>query len=1392
MYYLILGKDAAFIRNLFYASLLFISMPSFGQGNGTLACNDLVQVSLDADCEAQILPDMILEGSYKPYSQFSVAISGVVGDVVVQPGYHTVTVTSSITGNSCWGNISVEDKLPPTITSCPCALDNQDPKCHFLCSDLEGIKDGSIQAPTPTVVEGCGIYHTLKSDVITDNGCSGKIMTRTYKYVDQYGNMSPSCKVYYYLAPLKISDVTPPTVSVKMPCSSGVSMQEIYDYFEPLIGAEQALIKAYPTVNNAIIDNQGACNIIATKTDSKNLVCGIGCPNSFKMVRTWSVIDWCSNQDREYVQIISTKDTEKPTIQGPDFTKSVNPWNCEADFVFPAPSILHDNCDANVTYNIYGPIGVSIIYDPIKKEYRATNVPKGKHNFFYTATDCCGNIGVDTVKVTILDQSAPVAISKEFVVLSLTKESGNDGVAKLFPQSIDNGSHDGCTKVHLEVRREGGDCGHIGNNTYNNDGHPNDDIDDPDGGNYVKFCCADLTDISADGVPYGRVKVWLRVWDDGDMDGKYGSAGDNYNETWSWVRVEDKLTPTIECPKDITIECYEDYDNLDLTGRAIANYTCSIGNVQYEDIKINLNSCGFGNVTRKWFLANNPSNFCTQKITVRAHTYFNPNTIVWPKDETTDCKSIHSYQVTWTDANCSLLGVSVTTDTFQFVENVCLKILNKYTVVDWCVYEPNSPNTGGIWSHTQVVKVRDEKAPVISCRDTMVIASDPSDSDNDGITCEHKGLMLTNSAADEGDCSSKWLRWQVFVDLWSDGISEYEFTSYVPSSDNTFNDTNNNGVPDIYLAPTNSNQQVKITIPIDIPGSMSNHKVTWKVTDGCGNHKSCTTNVMVVDKKKPTPYCISLSSAVMENGTVELWARDFDKGSFDNCTRKEDLLFTFNSSSPIPGKFNSEHYFKGKGLTATKAEYELGDAQKWVPAYNSSSKIFNCDDLPVVEVNMTVWDEKGEFDFCTVTLSLVDNQNACGGNRVGIFGKINSVSGLGMSNVKVKLINDNLTNFPLETVTNNEGKYEFANQPSNLDYSVTVSKDGDYMNGVSTLDLVLIQRHILDLSKLNDPYKVFAADINNDGSVRTSDLVALRKLILGISNKFENNTSWRFVDGGQTFTDANHPWPIKEAMDIVQITSNKSDVNFKGQKIGDVNGSAHYNLRSTSTENRSKNNLNLIAEERKVSKGELVTVDINSSKETALYGVQFTLTSNQMKFVDLASGSFEVSDANYYVDINGNVNVSLYSANLINVTVGQPLVTLRMKSDFDGDLSGMLDVTSANVNAEAYFDGFEVGNVQLSFITYKSENDSEFSLNQNEPNPFSDKTRISFNLPKTASVTINIYDVDGKQILNYTADYQKGQNMFELQKDQLPKNGVYYCKLESNENSSIIKMIHLK
>ncbi len=1383
-----------FPKPIIIALLLMIGLYGQAQTNGSLACNDLLQVSLDGDCEAEITPEMILEGTYPTYSIYSVKISNVVGTIVTKPGFHTVTVTDNTNGNSCWGNITVEDKLAPQVENCPCAKGNTDPACQFSCAQLDGLKDGTVAVPKPVVNENCSIYTTKVTDKISDNGCQGKTFTRTYIYTDKYGNVSLPCVSYYYLTPVKLADITPPVKDVQLTCGAKTEPIDIFNFFKPTLGEAAAKKYAWPTIGNQIVTEDGPCNLASTKTDSEVNVCGAQCGNSKKIIRTWTVLDWCANQTATYVQIIKATDVTPPTIVAKDLTVSTDPWGCAANINFPEPTTLKDNCSPTVDYMVQGPAGVQVVYQQSSKTWLALNVPKGINTFYYKATDCCGNIGIDTVLVKVADLTSPVAISKEFIVVSLTSGGNGQGSAKIYAQSIDNGSHDGCTGIKLEIRRDSDSCKVQGNTTYNNDGHsfdgssdPNSPNYDPDNGAYVKFCCADLTDVK-DGIPFGNVKVWLRVWDDGDMDGVYGSAGDNYNETWSWVRVEDKLAPTIVCPKDITLECDQDYKNTDITGKAVASYTCKAGEVVYTD-DTKLNACGFGSLVRTWSVKGYPSIKCTQKIFIKSAPNVPGVVVTFPKDISTDCKSLVGNQKpTWSGGPCNLIGVAVESDTFFIEDGVCMKIINKFTVVDWCTYDPNSSYPIGIWKGTQIIKIKDDKAPVITCSPQMFEVNDNGDADNDGNKCELKGLKLTNSADDNGDCASKWLKWIVSVDLNGDGTTDYEYSSFVASSDNSFGtDSNLNGIPDVYLAPSSSKDLVTITIPVDITGSMSNHKIQWKVTDGCGNISSCNSTFMVVDKKKPTPYCISLSTALMVNGQVELWAKDFDKGSFDNCTKAEKLLFTFSGASPVASKITIEHYFKGAGLDATKAEFEAGEAQRWVPSSRSSSMIFSCDDLPLAEVQMSVWDEKSNTDYCTVTVTLVDNQGACGGSASTIIAGTLKFVDQGINNAKIALVGANQT-ISKSTSSDNTGSYKFPYNPMALDYNITAFKNDDPLNGISTLDLVMIQRHILGTAKFTKAIDIIASDVNGDAKVSASDLVELRKVILGILPNFTNNNSWKFIDAKSTFANQLSPWPLDENVTITNLDHAMLDQNFIGIKIGDVNKNAVANANNVSVENRTKNNINFIVDEMDVVAGQSYTVNINL-KDNNLKAYQFAI---QTEGADIIGFEFDNVATNNFYNIKSN-NTALVSWNTNDENAVANSLTVTLKATKNGRLSDIININENEMAALAYVgESLEESNIQIMYRLLSKDTKSEFELMQNQPNPFRDVTNISFYLPLAQEASVKIFDVTGKILFNDKKAYPKGLNTISINMKELGNGGVMYYQLESGSFNATKIMIGLK
>ena len=81
-------------------------------------------------------------------------------------------------------------------------------------------------------------------------------------------------------------------------------------------------------------------------------------------------------------------------------------------------------------------------------------MPDGGVWLVYVLTDSCGNSSRDTTEVGVVDDLPPVAICDQRTVVTLS----GDGFAKLFANSLDNGSIDNCTLDSFAVRRMTNSC----------------------------------------------------------------------------------------------------------------------------------------------------------------------------------------------------------------------------------------------------------------------------------------------------------------------------------------------------------------------------------------------------------------------------------------------------------------------------------------------------------------------------------------------------------------------------------------------------------------------------------------------------------------------------------------------------------------------------------------------------------------------------------------------------------------------------------------------------------------------------------------------------------------------------------------------------------------------
>ncbi|MBK8670979.1 MAG: hypothetical protein IPN89_16640 [Saprospiraceae bacterium] len=139
-----------------------------------------------------------------------------------------------------------------------------------------------------------------------------------------------------------------------------------------------------------------------------------------------------------------------------------------------------------------------------------------------------------------------------------------------------------------------------------------------------------------------------------------------------------------------------------------------------------------------------------------------------------------------------------------------------------------------------------------------------------------------------------------------------------------------------------------------------------------------------------------------------------------------------------------------------------------------------------------------------------------------------------------------------------DGSYSLPKNSVDKSYKIEGYYNENTVYNVTTLDLVITQRHILGLQPFTSPLQYLAADVNNDKKVTAADLVQMRKIILGIDEYYKNNTSWIFLDDN-SIKSATNPWLIKQYIDVPAGSQNLENLNFRALKVGDVDGAIENN-----------------------------------------------------------------------------------------------------------------------------------------------------------------------------------------------------------------------------------------
>ncbi len=134
-----------------------------------------------------------------------------------------------------------------------------------------------------------------------------------------------------------------------------------------------------------------------------------------------------------------------------------------------------------------------------------------------------------------------------------------------------------------------------------------------------------------------------------------------------------------------------------------------------------------------------------------------------------------------------------------------------------------------------------------------------------------------------------------------------------------------------------------------------------------------------------------------------------------------------------------------------------------------------------------------------------------------------------------------------------------------------------------------------------------------------------------------------------------------------------------------------------------------------------------------------------------------------------------------------------------GDLL-VINATSAINFADIKFEarGFDNSNMDISFdLSSGVVLPSVFNMSANYPNPFNPMTTISFSLPETQAVTLNVYGLDGRKVATLINEQcEAGTHdvvwMGRDDKDQLVASGTYFYQINAGPYSQVRKMTLMK
>lgn len=535
-----------------------------------------------------------------------------------------------------------------------------------------------------------------------------------------------------------------------------------------------------------------------------------------------------------------------------------------------------------------------------------------------------------------------------------------------------------------------------------------------------------------------------------------------------------------------------------------------------------------------------------------------------------------------------------------------------------------------------------------------------------------------------------------------------------------------------------------------LPLSIGAYQLIWRATDDCGNTSEFIQSFEISDITGPTMRCRSFEREIDPlTQDVFVTTGDVDNGTFDNCDPVVNLLMRrADTDDPL-----------------------------------TETLIFDCQERGITSIEIVGTDTNGNMSTCLAVINVLDTDNACNisSSSLDISGQIHTVDGVAIESASVFL--DPLASgmASMTDLTDVQGEYVFANVMAEHEYEMTARKEDNYLNGVTALDIILMQQHILGLKPIQDIGSLLAADVDDNARISATDIVMVRRLLLGDITSFPKRPSWIFVDARQLAD----PKVDREniAQYVVQSTHDAS-ANLVGIKMGDIDQNAIAN--SALSKARSVASYGLLVSPSK--RKNIRRFELIASEDVRLKGMQLGIEfdPSTMSFKGITSNTIDISDEQIRV-LKNQVRIVWTTDQFRKLQAGEILFDVQFESigdEHEGDLR-----LSTSFVSEMYDSDLRTEVIHLVKVQAET---SQLQLYQNRPNPFEDHTVIEFELPEEGLIEFAVFDINGAQVFDISQVFVAGQNQIRISKEGLGLNkGIYYYQISDRKRSLIKKMIIL-